>query len=48
MIDISNEISINENQITQLLKVEEKYYIILASGERVQISETQYQDLGGE
>ncbi len=48
MIDISNEISINENQITQLLKVGEKYYVILASGERVQISESKYHELGGE
>lgn len=48
MIDISNEISVNENQITQLLKVGEKYYVILTSGERVQISKTQYENLGGE
>lgn len=48
MIVINDQISINENHITQLLKVGDKYYIILASGEKVQISETIYNELGGE
>ena len=45
MYEISENISINENEITELLKVDNKYYVFLSSGERIQINETQFNEL---
>ena len=47
MIQINENISINENEITQLVKVENTYYAILSSGERIRISQEIFEELEG-
>ncbi len=47
MVQINEKVQINENEITQLVKVEDKYYVILSSGERLQISQEKFEELEG-
>lgn len=47
MIQINDELSINENELTKLIKVEDRYFILLSSGERLQISEELFNELKG-
>ena len=42
---LSDSKMINENEITQLIKVDDKYYVVLSSGEKMSISEQDYNTL---
>ena len=45
MIQINEKVSINENEITQLVKGEDNCYAILSSGERIQVSQEIFEEL---
>ena len=47
MIQINDKLSINENELTELIKVNEKCYIILSSGEKLEISNELFEELKG-
>ena len=45
MYQVGNNVSINENEITQLIRVDGKCFVILSSGEKVLISQEQFDEL---
>ncbi len=45
MYQISDKVSINEAEITQLVKAGGKCFVILSSGEKILISQKQFDEL---
>ncbi len=47
MIKINDTQSVNEYEVTQAMQIEDKYWIIMTSGEKLQVSKEIYDKIKG-